>query len=155
MGDDQEEKNSMTTIAGCPRRGLLCCDSNVADGSQKWSEPKIERIGDTLYGACGDAVDCDKFFSWIRAGAKGRKPKLDEIEFNALALNAKGLFWFDNKLHPIRHKTAFAIGSGALAVRAALLCDATLERAMEIACEIADGNALPVQIYSITEGEKQ
>lgn len=139
----------MTTIAADPVSGIMATDSNVTDGAQKWSEVKVERIGDTLYGTCGDAVDGDKFYAWIRNGAKGRKPKLDETEFNALALNDQGLFWFDNKLHPIRHHTAFAIGSGTLAVRAALLMGADLERAVAVACEVDHGSALPVQVHKL------
>ena len=140
----------MTTIAADPKLGLMVTDSNVTDGAQKWSEHKVERIGDTLYGTCGDAVDGDKFYDWIRRGAKGRKPKLDENEFNALALNDKGLFWFDNKLHPIRHKEPFAIGSGATAARAALECGADIVRAVEVACKVDAGSAPPVQVYRLS-----
>ncbi len=137
----------MTTIAADPVRGIMVTDSNVTDGVQKWSEPKVERIGETLYGTCGDAVDADKFYDWIRRGAKGRKPKLDADEFNALALNDKGLFWFDNKCHPIQHKEPFAIGSGATAARAALECGVSIERAVEVACIVDTNSALPVQVY--------
>lgn len=139
----------MTTIAACPKLGVMVTDSNVTDTVQKWSERKVERIGDTLYGTCGDAVDGDKFYDWIRRGAKGRKPKLDETEFNALALNEHGLFWFDSKLHPVPHVEAFAIGSGAIAVRACLILGADLERAVAVACEVDAGSALPVQVYSL------
>ena len=139
----------MTTIAADPALGLMVTDSNVTDSVQKWSEPKVERIGDTLYATCGDAVDGDKFYDWIRAGAKGRKPRLNADEFNALALNDKGLFWFDNKLHPVRHKTAFAIGSGAVAVRACLACGIDIERAVAAVCEVDAGSALPVQVYKL------
>lgn len=152
----------MTTIAS--DGVILVTDSQVTDSIQKWSEPKVERIGDTLYATAGDSVDGDKFYDWIRRGAKGRRPKLNEQEFNALALNAKGLFWFDSKLHPIRHKTAFAIGSGAIAVRAALMAlqeagwkgdRPAIVRAVEIACEVDAGSALPVQVYTLAEGGVQ
>jgi hypothetical protein len=148
----------MTTIAADPKLGIMVCDSNVTDGIQKWPEIKVERIGDTLYGAAGDAVDGEKFYDWIRAGAKGRRPKLDADAFNALALNAKGLFWFDNKLHPLRHREASAVGSGASAVRAALIAlrecgwqgdRPDLVRAVEIACEVDAMSALPVQVYRV------
>jgi ATP-dependent protease HslVU (ClpYQ) peptidase subunit len=148
----------MTTILACPITGVMAADTRVTDGQQKWNEPKVQRIGGTLYGTCGDAVEGDLFFAWLRKGRRGKKPQLDKEEFNALALNKGGLFWFDNKLEPHQIDRPMAIGSGASAARSAL--DALREcewggakpdvaRAVEIACEHDAGSGLPVQHYKV------
>lgn len=141
----------MTTIAACPALGLMVTDSQVSDGDQKWPEDKVQVIDGTLYGCAGDAIWAEKFYEWVRKGRKGRKPKLDEDDFNALALNANGLFWFDHKLHPMPMKTAFAIGSGGKAARALLIAGIDIERAVEITCQVDAGSSLPVQKYVLKE----
>lgn len=143
----------MTTIAADPTQGLMATDSQVADGDQKWTARKVERIDGTLYACAGDAIDAEKFYEWIRKGRRGRKPKLDEDEFNALALNASGLYWFDFKLHPMQMKHPFAIGSGGKAARAAMKAGADIVRAVEIVCEVDAGSSKPVQIYRLVEEE--
>lgn len=139
----------MTTI--CADFTQIVCDSMISDGDQRWSVGKVERIDGTLYACAGDAVDAEKFYEWVRKGRKGRKPKLDEDGFNALALNASGLFWFDNKLHPMQMKTAFAIGSGGKTARALLIAGVDIRRAVEIVCEVDAGSSLPIQCYELEE----
>jgi hypothetical protein len=134
---------------------MVVTDSMISDGDMKWTVGKVERINGTLYGTCGDAIDGEKFYEWVRKGRRGRKPKLDEDEFNALALNETGLFWFDNKLHPMQMKEPFAIGSGGKACRAALKAGADIVRAVEIVCEVDAGSSLPVQIYRLDEGTEE
>jgi 20S proteasome alpha/beta subunit len=148
----------MTTILACPLTGVMAADTRVTDGQQKWSESKVQRIGDTLYGTCGDAVEGDLFFAWLRRGRRGKKPPLDAVEFNALALNKTGLYWFDSKLVPHQITTPLAIGSGSQAARAVLdalrSCGWTgdkpdVARAVEFVCEHDAGSGLPVQFYRV------
>jgi hypothetical protein len=145
----------LTTIVADPATGVMVTDSQIADGDQKWSVGKVERIDGTLYAAAGDAVDGERFYEWVRKGRKGRKPKLSEEEFNALALNKTGLYWFDNKLHPMRMKHPFAIGSGGKAARALLIAGIEIIRAVEIVCEVDAGSSLPVQIYKLNEENQE
>lgn len=144
----------MTTIAADPQKGLMVTDSQTSDGDQKWEMAKVERIDGTLYGCAGDAIWAEKFYDWIRRGRKGRKPKLDEDEFNALALNANGLFWFDHKLHPMQMKEPFAIGSGGKTARALMIAGVDIMRAVEITCEVDAGSSLPVREYHVVEEKK-
>jgi hypothetical protein len=132
----------------------MVTDSQVADGDMKWSMAKVERIDGTLYACAGDAVDAEKFYEWVRKGRRGRKPKLDEEGFNALALHKGGLFWFDFKLHPMQMKTPFAIGSGGKTARALLIAGVEIVRAVEIVCQVDAGSSLPVQIYALEEEKK-
>lgn len=145
----------MTTIIACPKKQVMCCDSNVQDGDQKWTEEKVRRIDGTLYGTAGDSVDCEKFLQWISDGRPEPKPKLSKDEFNALGLNETGLYWFDAKLHPVQHHEPFAIGTGAKAARAAVLCGKNLEKAVEIACKVDHGSNLPVQVYHVNDQKRR
>jgi hypothetical protein len=133
----------------------MVADSNITDTIQKWKCTKVELIDGTFYAAAGDAVDGEKFYEWIRKGRRGRKPKLDEQEFNALALNKTGLYWFDNKLHPLQMKEPFAIGSGAIGARCLMKAGIDIVRAVEIVCEVDAGSALPAQIYRVADIEEK
>jgi ATP-dependent protease HslVU (ClpYQ) peptidase subunit len=141
----------MTTIASDLRK--ICTDSSVNDGDQVWHEAKAERVGNGIYGMAGNAVDASKFMTWIRRGKRGGKPKVEE-DFCALELTPDGLFLYDEKLHPMRITQPYAIGSGAKAARAAMVCGKTVEEAVEIACDIDSGSRTPIQVYALTEEKK-
>jgi hypothetical protein len=94
-------------------------------------------------------VDGEKFMEWIKRDRKGRKPRLNIKEFNALALNGQGLYWLDSKLYPVKVEAPFAIGSGATAALAAMLAGTPIEVAVELACAVDDGSALPVRVYRL------
>lgn len=140
----------MTTIAGCSSVGLIASDSRVADGDQSWSETKVRRHNGALYGAAGESADCDAFFEYASRGCKGRRPKVSE-NFSGLALTTKGLFLYDCHLRPMRMKKQFAIGSGAKAARAAMLCGKSVREAVEIACEVDADSSLPVEVFQLNE----
>jgi hypothetical protein len=144
----------MTTIAADPRLGLMVTDSRISDGDQAWLVGKVEIIDQTFYACAGDAIWGEKFYEWVRAGRKGRKPKLDVDDFNALALNKNGLFWFDHKLHPMQMKEPFAIGSGGKTARALMLVGIDIVRAVEVTCQVDAGSSLPVQKYSLQDLKK-
>jgi hypothetical protein len=138
----------MTTIAADASLGLMVCDSQVADGDQKWTCIKVEHIADGLYSAAGEAAECDKFYEWIRRGKKGGKPKVSD-EFSALALDAGGLFLYDAKLYPMHIDEPFAIGTGAKAVRALMKVGIDIERAVAVAIEVDAGSGGSVQVYRL------
>lgn len=141
----------MTTIVGT--HGALVTDSRCADGDQQWLVDKVERIGDALYAAAGDASDAEKFYAWIRRGKRGKRPDLDE-SFDALVLTKDGLFLYDKGLYPMKLLNEHAIGSGAKAARGALLAGAAPERAVEIACQVDAGSSGPVRVFYLEEKAK-
>jgi hypothetical protein len=149
----------MTTIAVDPASGTMCADTNVSDGNQKWKCNKIEHIENAFYGAAGGAIDVEKFFDWLRewkrSGKKPRKPKLDEDEFQALSIDRTGTYFWDSQLYPMRLTDPMAVGSGAQAARAAMLCGADIERAVRVACEVDDGSNLPITTRRVSELEEQ
>lgn len=140
----------MTTIAGCSSVGLIASDSRVADGDQAWTETKVRRYSGALYGAAGESADCEAFFEYASRGCKGRRPKVSD-NFAGLALTQKGLFLYDCHLRPMRIKYPFAIGSGAKAARAAMLCGKSVTEAVEIACQVDADSSLPVEVFELEE----
>lgn len=139
----------MTTIVA--NLEMIVTDSNISDGEQHWSSDKAFEHAGTIYATCGDLVDGEKFMRWMKKDCKGRKPRLNVKEFNALALNKTGLYWLDSKLYPVQVEAPFAIGSGATAALAAMLAGAPIEVAVELACTVDDGSALPVRVHKLAD----
>ena len=138
----------MTTIVASFTEKVMAADSNVTDGDVKWKSNKIERIGASLFGAAGDCTEIEKFFRWKRRGT-GARPKLGDA-FSALELNADGVWLWDKKLEPFPPgDEVHAIGSGAKAAMAALICGCDARRAVEVACEVDAGSGLPVVVHSL------
>lgn len=138
----------MTTIAG--NSEFLCTDSMCADGNQKWSVVKVERIGGSLFGTAGTAAHGEAFYEWMRRNKRGKKPLVGE-DFEALALTPKGLFLYDSNLYPLPLLNPHAVGSGAQAARSAMLVGADIVAAVTAACEVDAHSGLPIQIYRLKE----
>ena len=144
----------MTTIAASFSDRLLVTDSSISDGDAVWSAAKAEVYNGRIYATAGEASDTELFMSWIKRGRRGRRPKVD-TEFQALALTPEGLFFFDANLYPTRLTTPMAIGSGAKAARGAMAMGATLEQAVEIACDIDLNSRRPLQLYRLNAEENK
>lgn len=138
----------MTTIIADTT--MICCDSMASDTCQKWAVLKVLRIGDGLYATAGGVAEGELFYAWIGRKCRGKRPVVSD-DFSALALRKDGLWLYDSQLVPMPLMNAHAIGSGCLAARGALMAGASLHRAVEIACEIDAGSALPVQTYHLEE----
>lgn len=143
----------MTTIAASFEDRLLVTDSSISDGDAVWSAQKAEIYNGRIYATAGDAADTEKFMAWIKRARRGKRPTVDN-EFQALALTPEGLFFFDAHLFPSRLIAPLAIGSGGKAARGAMRMGATLEKAVEIACEIDLNSRLPLQLYRLEEEKK-
>jgi hypothetical protein len=138
----------MTTIAADAALGVMVCDSQIADGDQKWSCVKVERINGDLYGTSGEASEGDKFYDWIRRGKRGGKPKVSD-EFSALALDKTGLYLYDAKLYPMRLDGPFGIGTGGKAARALMKVGIDIERAVAVAIEVDAGSGGAVVVHHL------
>jgi hypothetical protein len=141
----------MTTIASDGKK--IVTDSSVSDEDQVWRDEKAERVGSSIFAAGGDASDCTKFMTWVKRGKRG-KPKVGD-SFSALELNPQGLFLYDQNLHPMRLLDPHAIGTGAKAARAAMICGKTVEEAVQIACRLDSASREPIQVYELEEEKKQ
>ena len=97
---------------------------------------KIDRIGDTLVGTSGDYAAGVRFLDWLKAGGKGRRPKLDK-DFRGLKLSKEGIFYVDGDdttWMPIG-TPYYAVGSGAHYALGALEMGADPKQAVKIAME--------------------
>lgn len=139
----------MTTIAVDAVAGVMAADSKTSDGSVKWTAQKIERIGESLYGAAGEVQDIEAFLAWRRRGTPP-KPRIRDEAFVALELNKDGLFRWEYKLKPFPPGSdKHAIGTGAMAAMAAFEMGASAERAVEVACMVDDGSGPPLQVLTL------
>jgi hypothetical protein len=140
----------VTTIIADAEAGVMVADSKTTDGSVKWSSQKIERIGDSIFGAAGEAQDIETFLAWIRRKKAAPKPRIKDDDFVAIELNQTGLFRWEHKLKPFPPGSSkHAIGTGAMAAMAALEMGASAERACEVACLVDDASGLPLQVLKL------
>lgn len=141
----------MTTIVISRKHACMASDSRMTGYHAYVSSRKIERIGESLYGGCGDAEAIEVFFEWARGGKiKKNKPKWgdDNVpEFEVVELSPTGLFIWSTRFVPIPVDADFwAVGSGGMAAMGALHCGKTPEEAVEIAklCDEYSGGAVVV-----------
>lgn len=144
----------MTTIAAS--RESMACDSRTSFESGEYfrCDDKIERIGASLIGCAGDVAMIFKFLAWFKNQEKER-PEFDgddDKKFEALVLNRDGIFYFYNSTFPQKVcEPTFAIGSGAMAAKAAMLCGKTPEEAVALAIKCDKHSGPPVRNYMLKE----
>lgn len=68
----------MTTIAY--RNGIMAADSGsrAGDAKQNWARKLAKGTDGTLYGACGNAAQCETFLGWVDDGCVGDPPAADK-----------------------------------------------------------------------------
>ena len=149
----------MTTILAT--RSAIYSDSNVDDGGTIFTSPKIFRVRNKLVGCAGHSGMVQAFMAALKAGRKLKLPSLldakeDERSFNALVVDAKGIWHFDDGFTSDLVLDEFmATGTGDDAARSTIMADATPEQAIEIACKCDGGSRPPVQVlYLNTKDHK-
>lgn len=139
----------MTTIAA--NTELIACDSRCSDGASVFRvSSKIVRIPrDGVAGFAGQVYVAHQLIEWMRRGMPKKTAPVFDDSANAdvLWLRKDGTLWLmDQTLLLIQLDEPFhAIGSGAMAARAAMRCGASPVDAVAVACEIDPGSSLPVK----------
>lgn len=153
----------MTTIAA--NRELMASDSKVTLDGFGISYPalKIFRGKDCVVGAAGDGENSTLLIEWAKNGFKAasrpkfrrKKDAADDADAVLLILRSSGLFLLtDSDSEPERIEADFfAVGSGGLAARVAMMQGADPVRAVELACAVDDQSGLPVQVIRLNEKE--
>lgn len=133
----------MTTIAY--RDGVMAADSGSWTGGtvHRWASKLAVGPDGTLYGACGDAAECNAYLKWVNGGCCGESPKprhlADRASFTVLIaprgapirlLVASGEEIFDAPY--------MAIGGGSDAAMGALFVGASAQHAIQAAIEHTD-----------------
>lgn len=134
----------MTTIAACVIEGVMCSDSGWTDGTSRGAAKKIFRIRGELLGFSGNL---DEIQPWIEDYRRELDPSGNNVQ--ALRLSGGQLsYWilgsWMNVLEPF-----FAIGSGAMAARAAMDRGATVRESVKTAIKYDAGSFGPVRTYRV------
>jgi hypothetical protein len=140
----------VTTLA-CNRREMAC-DSRTSYGDGEFTvcDDKIERIGDSLIGCAGNVESIFKFLSWFKNQERERPEFSESDSFSAIVLNKRGMYWFCNTTYPSKVcEPFFALGSGSMAAKAAMLCGKTPTEAVGIAIKCDKNSGGPVRTFTL------
>ena len=140
----------MTTIA-CSRTEMACDSrSSFDNGEYMTSDDKVERIGDSLVGCSGSWSAIFRFLQWYRNQHTERPDFSDDSDFTAVVLHKSGIWVFDGCAYPSKIcDKSFAIGSGSMAARAAMLCGKTPAEAVAIAIKCDKHSGPPVRTFTL------
>lgn len=145
----------MTTI--CANLKEMCADSALSwDIDVMIISGKIEVVNHEIVGCAGHEPHIQRFLRWFRAPTP-EWPEIDNVDdddkgFLALVLNDRGLWIYGNSFVPARITEGHAaIGSGALAARAALHHGKSPRVAIETACLYDKNSKLPVERITLKQ----
>lgn len=138
----------MTTIAADSRAGVMCADSIWSDGTEKASFKKVFRVRRALVGLAGTITEIERWVADYKAGVDiaGRKYDIQAIRLTTAGIDrwSSGDDWFHIA------EPQYAIGSGGLAARAAMMAGADCKRAVQIATQIDASSGGAVRCYRLT-----
>jgi hypothetical protein len=140
----------VTVILVDLHEGRIGADMMHSTPDRQYLGDKLHKFGDLVVAGTGYSCDLDKFADWVRGGRKRvGAPKLSD-DFEAVLCHASGLVEvITHEFKPARIQPVnrwFAIGSGAHAAMGAAIAGMTLERSIEIACEIVPSCGLPIRV---------
>lgn len=136
----------------------------AADSCTSWDSDfvitgdKIEIVNHQLVGCAGHTPDIQKFLRWFKNPVPDVPEFSDEEDhgFTAVVVNKDGLWLYANSVDPMPVKEPFiAIGSGAMAAKAAMLCGRTAVKAVEIAIRCDKNSKGPIQRVTLKQALKR
>lgn len=139
----------MTTIAADAGLGLMASDSQWTDGDARGIARKIFRIRGALIGFAGNLGEIELAREWFKSGFTSDYP---DVGVTALIMRGRSLStWtvIDGEI-PMR-QPRFAIGTGGLCARAAMIAGADCAQAVRIACTIDANSGGRVRVYRLKE----
>lgn len=137
----------MTTIAADVKAGVMAADSDWTDGDARGVIRKVFRIRGALIGFAGTLRDIESVKAWFRDGFGGAVPDTD---VTALILRPTGIsVWTALDGEHSEGSSQFAIGTGAMCARGAMLAGATCAQAVRIAIRIDATSSGRVRVYKL------
>lgn len=135
----------MTTIAA--NLECMAADTRIV-GDVISRSSKMRRYGNRIFGCAGDMALITLFWEWAAAGfPKKKKPPLPEGSFDAIELDAEGIWSWDRSLCRYRQNDKFhAIGTGAMAAKAAIFMGKSPEDSIGVAAEFDENTGGPVEV---------
>lgn len=142
----------MTTVAVDVHNRIIATDSRVSGGGIRQSTIKVHETPDgTLIAFCGDLYPARAFIEWIEGGGRREDaPKFDDGQFfEAVSVERDGVYSWDTMCYksPVVDDAYFTMGSGCQWAMSALMFGASLEEAVEFACEMDDSSGGAVRTY--------
>ena len=138
----------MTTIAADSAIGVMASDSWWTDSQQTGRVRKVFRAHGSLIGFAGGLRDIMEVRLWFANDCEGKSPKGD-VTAIILRGNHRILLWSHVDGFLEEDNTKFAIGSGGIAARAAMLAGADCAEAVRIACRIDPNSGGRVRVYRL------
>lgn len=135
----------MTTIAASALEGVMCSDSGWNDGDSRGTVRKVFRVRGDLIGLAGVLGDIQE---WLRVYRSKKDPSGRNV--TAIRLTPAGHIdtWAGGAWCRMEEKF-FAIGTGAMAARGAMMAGASCKQAAMIATKIDAGSFGPVRTYRV------
>lgn len=122
----------------------MCSDSGWTDGTSRGAARKVFRIRGELLGFAGNL---DEIQPWIDDYKRGVDPSGNHVQALRLA-DGKLSYWILGGWMTVL-ETYFAIGSGAMAARAAMKHGATVRESVRTAITFDAGSFGPVRTYRV------
>ena len=135
----------MTTIAADADAGVMCSDSGWSDGDQRGAIRKVHRVRGDLVGLSGD-IDASQ--QWLADHRAKREPS-PKLIVTALRLSGGAIYTWTAGGWCKHDERQLAIGSGAMAARAAMMSGKSCREAVAIATKIDAGSFGPVRSYRV------
>jgi hypothetical protein len=150
----------MTTIAF--KAGIVASDSRLTQGGDIMPErtPKVwfSKRHPVIYAGCGMVsqffgagllLDQMENLPWDNPVWRPHGDfDLDDATFMIVTRRSE-VYYFEGKFYYPVAAPFFAMGSGSVAARAAMMAGASAEQAVEIACSLDSGSGLPVNIVRV------
>lgn len=150
----------MTTVA--VNRSCMAADERITDAGPFAHFTKIERIGVSLFGVCGEVHRARVMLEWLRTNRNRQqlyKQFYDESErysFELVELNPGGIYLWSGWGVPVRLNDKFwASGSGAMAAMAVMKMGHSPEDAVKMACQLDEASGPPVQVEYLKQKRKR
>jgi len=138
----------MTTVAADAVSGVMVSDSKCTYGDTWHPITKIFRIGDALYGCAGDVKEWLQFVRWQRGGRKGPRPKGES--HTVVVLDKDGVHELSaNGCYLTLERGFHAIGTGAHAAIAAMMCGKGPAQAVDLAMQIDPQSGGAIQTFHL------
>lgn len=117
---------------------------------------KLFRVGGAIVGCAGDEENILTFEEWVRAGMNQKKrPTFGDGDFEAMLLNAEGIWLLGKGLRPHRILDEYhAIGSGAMAAKAAMHLGHKPDIAVQVASSVDECTGFDVDVLHLKPKRK-
>lgn len=137
----------MTTIVADTYAGVMASDSQWTDGTEVGERKKIYRLNRGLIGLAGDLTAVEE---WLTAYRRKDEQIRVAGKLVVLRLDSLGIHVWTPADDWVRmHEKRYAVGTGGMAARAAMMHGASAAEAVRTACQLDAGSGGRVRVYRL------